>query len=71
MAEHNIYAKEALSKDCVTITFAGDILFDPNYSVMATLLQNGGNLESSIASMKLDFVFLALFFFIFSVYHKM
>ena len=49
MAEHNIYAKEALNKDCVTITFAGDILFDPNYSVMATLLQNGGNLESSIA----------------------
>ena len=49
MAEHNIYAKEAVEADSVTITFAGDILFDPNYSIMATLLQNGGNIESGIA----------------------
>ncbi len=49
MAEHNIYAKEAFSEDSVTITFAGDILFDPNYSVMAKLLQNGGDIGSGIA----------------------
>ena len=49
MAEHNIYAKEAVEADSVTITFAGDILFDSNYSIMATLLQNGGNIESGIA----------------------
>lgn len=49
MAEHNIYAKEGANKDCVTITFAGDILFDSNYSIMASLLQRGGNIESGIA----------------------
>lgn len=49
MAEHNIYAKEAFSEDSVTITFAGDILFDPNYSVMAKLLQNGGDIGNGIA----------------------
>lgn len=49
MSEHNIYAKEAADKDCVTITFAGDILFDPHYSVMASLLQNGGNIANGIA----------------------
>ncbi|MCM1173581.1 MAG: CapA family protein [Blautia sp.] len=49
MAEHNIYAKEAASEDSVTITFAGDILFDPNYSVMARVLQSGGDIGSGIA----------------------
>lgn len=49
MAEHNIYAKEASSEDSVTITFAGDILFDPSYSVMARVLQNGGDIGSGIA----------------------
>lgn len=49
MAEHNIYAKEAASKDSVTITFAGDILFDPNYSIMASLVQSGGNIANGIA----------------------
>lgn len=49
MAEHNIYAKEASSEDFVTITFAGDILFDPSYSVMARVLQNGGDIGGGIA----------------------
>jgi len=49
MAEHNIYAKEAFSEDAVTITFAGDILFDPSYSVMARVLQNGGDIGNGIA----------------------
>lgn len=49
MAEHNIYAKEAFDENIVTITFAGDILFDPSYSVMAKLLQNGGDIGSGIA----------------------
>ncbi|MDE7276863.1 MAG: CapA family protein, partial [Lachnospiraceae bacterium] len=48
MAEHNIYAKEAFDENIVTITFAGDILFDPNYSVMAKLLQNGGDIGNGI-----------------------
>ncbi|MCM1040759.1 MAG: CapA family protein [Ruminococcus sp.] len=48
MAEHNIYAKEAANEEYVTIAFAGDILFDANYSVMATLIQNGGSIQSGI-----------------------
>lgn len=49
MAEHNIYAKEAFGEETVTITFAGDILFDPSYSVMAKVLQNGGDIGNGIA----------------------
>ncbi len=49
MEEHHIYAKEAFDENSVTITFAGDILFDPNYSVMAKLLQNGGDIGNGIA----------------------
>ena len=49
MAEHNIYAKEAFSEEYVTLLFAGDILFDPNYSVMAKVLQNGGDIGNGIA----------------------
>lgn len=48
MVEHNIYAKEATNEDFITISFAGDILFDPNYSVMATLQQNGGHISNGI-----------------------
>lgn len=49
MAEHNIYAKEAFSEEYVTLLFAGDILFGPNYSVMAKVLQNGGDIGNGIA----------------------
>lgn len=49
MEEHNIYAKEAFSEEYVTLLFAGDILFDPNYSVMAKVLQNGGDIGNGIA----------------------
>ncbi len=48
MVENNIYAKEAMNEEFVTISFAGDILFDPNYSVMATLLQNDGHISNAI-----------------------
>lgn len=34
MVENNVYAKDAASPDQVTITFAGDILFDENYMIM-------------------------------------
>lgn len=49
MREENIYAKDAAKKDVVTITFAGDILFDDGYAVMGTMLQNGGDITSGIA----------------------
>lgn len=48
MVENNIYAKEAKNEDYVTITFAGDILFDPEYGVMAALQINGGNISNGI-----------------------
>lgn len=49
MAANNIYAKDANDAEAVTITFAGDILFDPNYAVMATMQQNGGEISGAIA----------------------
>ncbi len=49
MAANNIYAKDANNEESVTITFAGDILFDPNYAVMATMQQNGGEISGAIA----------------------
>ncbi len=49
MAANNMYAKEAAEEEQVTIAFAGDILFDANYAVMATLLQKGGDIHNGIA----------------------
>ena len=49
MAENNVYAKEAESTEQVTIAFAGDILFDDNYAVMARVAQNGGDIANGIA----------------------
>lgn len=49
MEANRIYAKKAADAGCVTITFAGDILFDPNYAVTATLIQNGGDIGKVIA----------------------
>lgn len=49
MAEHNIYAKEAVNPNEVTLVFAGDILFDEHYAVMARMMQNGGDISSGIA----------------------
>ncbi|MCM1261246.1 MAG: CapA family protein [Butyrivibrio sp.] len=48
MVENNIYVKDAAAADCVSITFAGDILFDPDYGVMAALQLNGGNITNGI-----------------------
>lgn len=49
MVENNIYAKDAVSPEQVTITFAGDILFDENYAVMAGVAQNGGDIANGIS----------------------
>lgn len=49
MAENNIYAKDAGNPDQITITFAGDILFDAQYAVMSAMLQNGGDISAAIA----------------------
>lgn len=49
MKENKIYAREAASKDEVTIGFAGDILMDDSYAIMANLKKRGGNIESGIS----------------------
>lgn len=49
MRENNIYAKETAKEKEVTIAFAGDILFDPYYSVMSRLLQRENGIHDSIS----------------------
>lgn len=49
MSENHIYSAETSIPGEVTFTFAGDILFDPGYSVMNTLRQNGYELSTCIA----------------------
>lgn len=49
MLEENVFVKAAASEDYVTIAFAGDILFDPNYAIMVSLMQRGGDMNRGIA----------------------
>lgn len=46
MRENNIYAWDAADPEAVTITFAGDILFDDRYAVMVSMRQNGGRIQN-------------------------
>lgn len=41
MIENNIYVKDASKPGQVTVTFAGDILFDENYAIMGKVAGNG------------------------------
>ncbi|TCL58082.1 poly-gamma-glutamate synthesis protein (capsule biosynthesis protein) [Kineothrix alysoides] len=54
MALNNIYAKEAASAEEVTLSFGGDILFDPSYSVMVKLLQRKNGIYDSISAKLLE-----------------
>ncbi|WP_342758523.1 CapA family protein [Kineothrix sedimenti] len=54
MARNNIYTKEAASAEEVTLSFGGDILFDPSYSVMVKLLQRTNGIYDSISAELLD-----------------
>ena len=38
----------------ITLTFAGDILFDPNYAIMASMLQRGGDIATSFDQELMD-----------------
>lgn len=49
MAENNIFAKDAGDPEQVSIAFAGDILFDPNYAVMSRMIQNGGEIADALS----------------------
>lgn len=52
--QQNIYAKGTASPDETTIVFAGDILFDDHYAVMAKLQQRGGGIENAFSQEMLD-----------------
>ena len=42
--------------DYVTLAFAGDILFDPGYAIMARIQQNGGAIEGVVGSSLLNYM---------------
>lgn len=47
--EDKVYLKDAASPEEVSIVFAGDILFDDNYAIMARMKQRGNGIEGSIS----------------------
>lgn len=49
MKKENIYAKEGKKEDEVTLVFGGDILFDPNYAVMASSIRRENPVENAIS----------------------
>lgn len=49
MADNRIYGKENKTDGIVSIGFAGDILFDDEYAMMAKLLQRGASIENGIS----------------------
>lgn len=49
MLENHIYAKETAEEGKVSVVFAGDILFDPGYSIMVRLLQRANGIHDSIS----------------------
>ena len=54
MEEERIYTREAASEDVITLAFTGDILFDDEYSMMASLINRGGELNTSMGQSLLD-----------------
>ena len=49
MAANKIYAKETAEPGKTRIVFAGDILFDSHYAIMASLLKRGQGIEGGIS----------------------
>lgn len=54
LKENRILPWEAESEDEVTLGFVGDILFDDEYAIMASLLSRGGALENGISETLLE-----------------
>lgn len=52
--DQKIYAKQTASPDETTILFAGDILFDDHYAVMAKMQQRGGRIEDAFSPEMLE-----------------
>ncbi len=49
MERERIYAAQTVSSDEIVMAFAGDILFDPSYAVMAKLQQRGGAITEAFS----------------------
>ncbi len=49
MVENRIYAKEPTVAGEVKLCFAGDVLFDDEYAVMATAIQKGGTVNQAFS----------------------
>lgn len=54
MAKNRIYEKQNKKEGIVSIGFAGDILFDDEYAMMANLLRRGVTMENGISRSLLD-----------------
>lgn len=52
--QNQIYEKETADPEEVTVAFAGDILFDENYAVMAALKKRGQGIEGGISAGMLE-----------------
>lgn len=52
--EDKVYVREAANPQEVSVVFAGDILFDDNYAIMARMKQRGGAIEGSISADMLE-----------------
>ena len=50
MAANKIYVKETAETGKTRIVFAGDILFDSHYAIMASLLKRGQGIEGGISA---------------------
>ena len=49
MKANRIYKRETEKEGTITFGFAGDILFDDEYAMMASLLRRGGSIENAIS----------------------
>lgn len=54
ISENRVAVLETEEEGVVTMTFAGDILFDKNYAIYSTFLQRGGKIENSLSEPLLE-----------------
>lgn len=54
VSENRVTVLETAEEGVVTMTFAGDILFDKNYAIYSSFLQRGGEIEKSLSEPLLE-----------------
>ncbi len=54
MKEQNIYAKDTVNEDSVTMIFAGDIMFDDSYTIMNHYKNKGSDITQCMSSDLID-----------------